>query len=69
MGFCINCDNRHGCKSKTPPCIELMRKENVKDMCGKEYLKSVTKLELCRECDFFYSCWGETEFGKATSSA
>jgi hypothetical protein len=31
-GFCINCDNRHGCKSQTPPCIIEMMENNVVDM-------------------------------------
>lgn len=68
MGFCINCDNRHGCKSKTPPCIVLMRDAGVKDKCGKEYLKSVQKLDLCKDCDFFLTCWKDSEYLKATVS-
>jgi len=64
MGFCINCDNRHGCRSKTPPCIVLMRKDEIKDTCGKEYLKSKKELKLCKECVFFYSCWNDSEYQK-----
>ena len=56
MGFCMNCDNRHGCKSKTPPCIDMMRKDKVKGMRGKEYLKKENKLQLCKKCEFIDSC-------------
>ena len=68
MAFCINCDNRHGCKSKTPPCIELMRADGVKGACGKGYLIDKKKLDLCKDCDFFYSCWNETDYNSRKSS-
>lgn len=64
MGFCINCDNRHGCKSKMPPCIVLMRQNDIKDTCGKAYLRSIKELKLCKECDFFLTCWNESEYQK-----
>lgn len=62
VGFCINCDNRHGCKSKTPPCLELMKGLNIKNISGKSYLLSTNMLKACKKCDFFYSCWAESEY-------
>ena len=38
MSYCINCDNRHGCKSGTPPCIGEMVKHGITDRSGKRYL-------------------------------
>ncbi len=69
MGFCINCDNRHGCKLKTPPCIITMREKNIKDKCGKEYLIETKQLKLCRECDFFRICWNESDYEKSFISS
>jgi len=36
--FCINCDNKHGCKSGSPPCIGEMVKNNITGLSGKRYL-------------------------------
>jgi hypothetical protein len=62
-GFCINCDNKHGCKSRTPPCILEMEKHNVTADSGKLYLIESAKTEKCMECDFFRSCWNTEEYG------
>ncbi len=69
MGFCINCDNRHGCKSDMPACLELMKRAGVKDARGKTYLKSLKKLDLCEVCSFFRSCWRESEYRREISAA
>ncbi len=62
MGYCINCDNRHGCKSGTPPCIGEMAKHGVTDRSGKRYLIETGRIERCRECSFFRSCWDSEEY-------
>jgi hypothetical protein len=65
-GYCINCDNRHGCKSKTPPCIMEMEKECVSGASGKQYLIDAGKAGECRGCPFFRSCWNEEEYNRVT---
>jgi hypothetical protein len=61
-GFCINCDNRHGCKSQTPPCITEMIENNVADMSGKQYFIEKNKTGTCKDCSFFRSCWKMEEY-------
>lgn len=56
MGFCMNCDNRHGCRSKTPPCIELMRKDGAKGIRGKDYIVKVNRTDICEKCEFSSTC-------------
>jgi hypothetical protein len=63
-GYCINCDNRHGCKSGTPPCLAAMMKEHVADMTGKQYLIDRNRTDLCGECPFFRSCWNGEEYDR-----
>ena len=61
-GYCINCDNKHGCKTKTPPCIDAMQQAHVTDMYGKEYLLRSGRIELCAGCPFLRSCWKLAEY-------
>jgi hypothetical protein len=61
-GYCINCDNRHGCKSKPPPCIDAMTENNVTGFSGKEYLLKEHETARCRDCPFFRSCWKAEEY-------
>jgi hypothetical protein len=62
--FCINCDNRHGCKSGTPPCIGEMVKNNISGWSGKDYLMKANKIHRCQDCPFFRSCWTMEEYGR-----
>ena len=63
-GYCINCDNRHGCKSETPPCIAEMREKNITGVAGKQYLVENHKTDKCKDCSFFRSCWKKEEYMK-----
>lgn len=65
-GFCMNCDNRHGCKSKTPPCLVQMEMENVADKSGRQYLIELNQTDRCRDCSFLRSCWTEEEYDKVS---
>lgn len=65
-GYCINCDNRHGCKSKTPPCIMEMMEHGAAGGSGKTYLTECGKLHLCKECPFFRSCWNPEDYKRLT---
>ncbi len=68
-GFCIGCDNRHGCKSKTPPCIALMTKDNAAHRAGKEYLVERGMIDECLSCPFFRSCWNGDDYDRAMEHA
>ena len=63
-GFCINCDNKHGCKSKSPPCVVEMRENEVKEESGKEYLIRQNKTGKCTECSFFRDCWNTEDYAR-----
>ena len=56
-GYCIGCENKHGCKSRTPPCIDEMTAHNINSDSGKKYLIEQKKIHLCRDCPFLRSCW------------
>ncbi len=65
MAYCINCDNKHGCKSGNPPCIGEMRKNGVTRTSGKRYLIETGRIARCGDCPFFRSCWDSEEYEKA----
>ncbi len=69
MGYCINCDNKHGCKSGIPPCIGEMTKNGVTRVSGKQYLIEAGRIERCRDCPFFRSCWDSEEYEKLVLSS
>jgi hypothetical protein len=66
--FCINCDNKHGCKSGTPPCIGEMLKNSVTGWSGKKYLIDLNKVYRCKDCPFFRSCWSSEEYDRALNT-
>jgi len=53
--FCINSDDRLGCKSQIPPCITTMMEnceQNV--LCRANIISSKrTKADICRDCRSF----------------
>jgi hypothetical protein len=63
--FCINCDNKHGCKSGTPPCIGEMMKNTIIGVSGKKYLTDLKRIYRCKSCPFFRSCWTMEEYDRA----
>ncbi|OPY02965.1 MAG: hypothetical protein A4E60_00636 [Syntrophorhabdus sp. PtaB.Bin047] len=66
-GYCIGCTNKHGCKSRTPPCIDEMTSRNVSSDSGKQYLIDHNMIELCRDCPFLRSCWTMEEYKRRTA--
>ncbi len=63
-GFCLNCDNRHGCKSGPPPCLAAMREKSIVNRSGKDYLTETKKILSCQACPFFRSCWSGEEYDR-----
>jgi hypothetical protein len=67
--YCLNCDNKHGCKSGTPPCIAEMEKDGVSGLPGKEYLIAQRKQGRCSHCPYFRSCWTTEEHARSCRQA
>jgi hypothetical protein len=63
-GYCINCDNRHGCKSKDPPCIVELAENCIIDRPGKQYLIEQKKTDKCKDCSFFRTCWNVEDYNR-----
>jgi len=68
-GYCINCDNRHGCKSRTPPCLTHMAEQGIRGQSGKEYAVRARMIGECETCPFFRSCWNSEEYDRALREA
>jgi hypothetical protein len=66
-GYCINCDNKHGCKSRTPPCIDDMEEHGVTGRSGKKYLVEEKRIYKCRKCPFLRSCWDTEEYDRVAA--
>jgi sulfatase maturation enzyme AslB (radical SAM superfamily) len=41
-----------------------MTADNIADMSGKQYLVEKNRVDKCRECDFFRSCWKQEEYNR-----
>lgn len=66
--FCINCDNKHGCKTENPPCIVEMTEQRVTGKSGKRYLVERNGIDRCEACPFFRSCWNMDEYRRLTAA-
>lgn len=64
-GYCINCDNRHGCKSQEPPCLAHMAEQKVKGASGRDFMVRMDKIDECKGCPFFRSCWNSEEYDRS----
>ena len=60
--FCINCDNRHGCRTEDPPCLAQDPAAGERLLPGKELMRRRGLLRLCRACGHFRQCWSEETF-------
>ena len=65
MPFCINCDNRHGCKGGLPPCLRLERGPDEKRLRGKELMQRRGLMLRCSRCRDFKICWSQGEYEEA----
>ena len=45
--FCINCDNRHGCKNGLPECLRHNREPGEEKLRGREFMKRRGMLDKC----------------------
>ena len=64
-GYCINCDNRHGCKSGMPPCLAHMAERGVKGASGREFMIGAHRINECEACPFLRSCWNSEEYDRS----
>jgi len=70
MGFCINCDNRHGCKNGQPLCqTERFARERTEGLFGKAMMHRLGELEMCAACNYFKQCWKREEFDRKRKTA
>ena len=69
MPFCINCDNRHGCKSGTPACLKLPREADEKTLRGRELMARRGLLTRCQNCNDFRICWRRGQYDAALAKA
>ena len=51
------CDNRHGCLTPEPHCLELERGEDERSMGGRTLMARRGLLAQCRACGLFRRCW------------
>ena len=64
-GYCINCDNRHGCRSDVPPCLSHMGECGAKGVSGREFMRETRRIAECEGCPFFRSCWNSEEYERS----
>jgi len=69
MPYCLNCDNRHGCKGGLPPCLRLEREPDEKRLRGRDLMQRRGLLERCSRCRDYKICWAEGEFEAAIGRA
>ena len=67
MPFCVNCDNRHGCKTATPVCLSMEREPDETALRGRELMVKRSALSLCRRCKDFAICWPRAEYDAAVA--
>lgn len=56
MPFCLNCDNRHGCKNALPLCLQLKRRPHEKTLRGRELMLRRGLTGHCPRCKDFQAC-------------
>lgn len=55
--LCINCDNRHGCRSEQPACLTLRLTEAERRLSGQRLMVRRGLLGQCAACALFRRCW------------
>ena len=64
-GLCINCDNRHGCRTGDPLCFELELGPSERTLPGREVMLRRGLLRRCRRCGHFRQCWTEDAYSRS----
>ena len=64
-GFCLNCDNRHGCKTEEPLCLKIEPRAAERFFSGKRLMVSRGVLCRCRRCGHFRQCWSTEKYRRA----
>ena len=65
MPFCINCDNRHGCKTGKPACLRMEREPGEQGLRGRELMARRGLLTRCQNCKDLLRCWPRQEYQDA----
>ena len=67
--FCLNCDNRHGCKTKKPVCVGIEPSGEERFMSGQKLMARRGLLLRCRRCGHFRQCWSSDKYRGALRRA
>jgi hypothetical protein len=63
--LCLNCDNRHGCRTAAPLCLRIAREEGEDTLSGRELLAKHDRLDACPTCGLFRQCWSDATYRRA----
>lgn len=63
--LCLNCDNRHGCRTAAPPCESLERAPEEIYLSGKALMARRGLLLTCKTCGHFRRCWAAEPYQRA----
>lgn len=65
QGLCLDCDNRHGCRSAPPPCLAIERRPEERNLTGRALIRRRGRLPECRDCAHFRRCWELEDYERA----
>ena len=66
--LCLNCDNRHGCRSARPLCLDLPRRSSERRLSGRQLMARRGMLGSCQTCELFRRCWTSEDYRRQTRS-
>ena len=67
--LCLNCDNRHGCRTPEPPCLRLPRADEERRLAGRALMQRRGLLARCPDCGHFRLCWRPADWRAAQAAA
>ncbi len=67
--LCLNCDNRHGCRTGQPICLGLEPEPDERYLSGRQLMTRRGLLPRCRRCGHFRQCWSTDKYYKALRPA
>lgn len=60
--LCLNCDNRHGCRSAQPTCLILRPTAAERPLSGQQLMFRRGLLGQCAACELFRRCWNSEAY-------
>jgi len=59
--LCLNCDNRHGCKTPEPACLMWPRTPAEARLTGKAFMAARNAVAVCTACPLWRACYRQGE--------